>query len=347
MLQLFLLGYALTFDIKQIPFAVRDLDDSVISRELTSRFTASNYFHVRARTRDQSEVDRLLNSGVAKVALIIPRGFGNEVKAGHKTEVQILVDGSDPNIARVGTGYSNAIVRMYSNSVSQQSLFKKGAPVSISPPIDARRRVWYNPEMKSSHFIIPGLIAIIMMTITGIETSVAIVREKEKGTLENLIISPMRPIELIIGKIVPFLGLAGIEAILISVTAVYWFGVPMRGSVLFFFFSLAVYLMGTLGIGLFISAITDSQQVASLAAMLATMLPAFLLSGYIFPIRSMPYALQLVTYFVPARYFIVVMRGIFLKGTSISILWPELLALGFFGVAILSVSTWMIHRRLS
>lgn len=342
-----MLGYALTFDIKHIPLAIRDLDDSVESRQLISRFIASNYFQIHARTRDQDEINDLLDSGKAKVALIIPIGFSDNVKAGKKASVQILVDGSDPNIARVGSGYSNSIVRVYSNKITSDTLFKRGVPVSVAAPIEDRRRVWYNPQMKSSNFIIPGLIAIIMMSITAVETSIAIVREKEKGTIENLIISPLRPLELIIGKIIPFLGLAAIEAILISVTAVFWFGVPMRGNILIFLFALGVYLSGTLGIGLLVSAVTESQQVAGTGSMMITMLPGFLLSGYIFPIKSMPRVVQLITYLVPARYFIIIMRGIFLKGNSIDVLWPQILALGIFGVAILGVSTQMIQRRLS
>lgn len=344
--QLFLYGYALTFDIRNIPVAVYDEDGGPASRRLIGDFTGSRYFDVIARPRTR-DYGRRLDGGEIRVAIVIPPGFGRDIDGGGRPALQVLVDGSDPIIARAGVGYAAAIASRYSASVTTQSLFRKGLVIEEGiPPIEARTRVWYNPELRSVNFIVPGLIAIIMMVIATVETALAIVREKERGTMENLTVSPIHGWELVIGKIVPYLGLAFINAALIAGIAVEWFGVPLRGSVLLLLLALTTFIIGNLGLGLLISTITESQQVASLGAFLVTVMPAFLLSGFVFPIRSMPFTLQLVTYAVPARYFIAVVRGIFLKGAGAGILLPQLLALTFFALLTSVLSSVALRRSL-
>jgi ABC-2 type transport system permease protein len=340
-------GYALTFDIKHITTAVYDHDQSPASRRLIARFSASGYFDIKA-TPESDDFSQRLDRGEIKVALIIPSGFGNDLAAGQKVKIQVLVDGSDPTVATVAFGYSAAIVSNYSSLVTAQSLFKKGVVIKEGmPPIKGQVRIWYNPELRSTNFIVPGLLALILMTITTIDTSLAIVREKERGTLENLIVSPIHSWELIIGKIAPYLGIAFLVAILITSVGVVWFGVPIRGSLSLLALCLTVYVAGTLGLGLLISSLTESQRVANLGAFMITMLPGFLLSGFVFPIRSMPFVLQLLTYLVPARYFLVILRGIFLKGIGLGILWPQLLALVIFAVAMLVLASLGLRRSLS
>jgi len=345
--QLLMFGYALSFDVNHIPTAVYDTDRTATSRALINKFSSSGYFDINARPAKADFAERL-DSGNIKVALVIPKGFENSVLRDETSKVQVLVDGSDPTVARVSVGYASAIIGKFSSNVTADSLFKRGIEFTRDiSPIEANSRVWYNPELRSVNFIVPGLMALIMMTVTTITISVALVREKERGTLENIIISPVRSSELIIGKIIPYVVIAFLEAALITGIGTLWFNVPMNGSLMLLFLSLIIYVAGTLAMGLVISAATDSQQVASFGAFMATFLPAFLLSGFVFPIKSMPLALQLVTYLVPARYFLVVIRGIFLKGVGISVLWPSFIALIIFAAFMIIVATVRLRRAFA
>ncbi|MDI6717325.1 MAG: ABC transporter permease [Actinomycetota bacterium] len=345
--QLIMFGYALSFDINHIPAAVYDSDRTAASRTLADNFSSSGYFDIQIRS-SKMDFAQKLDAGEIKVAIIIPKGFEKKLLVGDKAKVQVLVDGSDPNFARVGVGYSSMIINRFSSKVMSESLYKKGIVIKQGiPPINPNSRVWYNPELRSVNYIVPGLIALIMMTVTTINISVALVREKERGTLENIIISPVRSWELVIGKIIPYVIIAFLEAVLITAIGTLWFNVPMNGSLLLLFFSLIIYLAGTLSIGLLISAATESQQVASLSSFLVSFLPAFLLSGFVFPIKSMPIVLQLITYLVPARYFLVIIRGIFLKGVGIDVLWPSLLALIVFGAFMMLAASLRLRRSLA
>jgi len=345
--QLLMFAYALSFDVNNIPTAIYDSDRTATSRKLVENFSSSGYFDIKARPNKPDFAERL-DTGRVKVAVVIPKGFEKKILSDEQAKVQVLVDGSDPNVARVGVGYSSAIIGRFSAKATVESLHRRGVMVAQGvSPVETRARVWYNPELRSLNFIVPGLIALIMMTVTTISISVAVVREKEKGTLENIIISPVTSRELIIGKIIPYVVIAFLEAVLIAGIAILWFKVPMNGSLLLLFFSLLIYVAGTLGLGLVISAATDSQQVASLGAFLATFLPAFLLSGFVFPIKSMPLVLQLITYLVPAKYFLVVVRGVFLKGVGISVLWPNLLALGIFATLMIIIASVRMRRAFA
>lgn len=345
--QLLMFGYALSFDIDNIPTGVYDSDRTATSRELVDNFSSSGYFNITARP-SQADFAERLDDGSIKVAIVIPQGFEEDLLSDEKVKLQVIVDGSDPTLARVGVGYSSAIIGRFSSKVTAESLYRRGVDISRSQvPVQASSRVWYNPELRSVNYIVPGLIALILMTVTTITISLAIVREKEKGTLENLIISPIKSWELILGKIAPYVLIAFVEALLITATGMLWFNVPMNGSLLLLFLGLVIYVAGTLGLGLVISAATDSQQVASFAAFMATFLPSFLLSGFVFPIKSMPLVLQFFTYLFPARYFIVVVRGIFLKGTGLGVLWPDFLALTAFAALTILVASLRLRRAFA
>jgi len=345
--QLLMFGYALSLDIDSIPTAVYDRDRTATSRKLIESFSSSGYFNITARPVQADFAERL-DDGRIKVAIVIPEGFAEDLLSDKRTRVQVIVDGSDPTLARVGVGYSSAIIGRFSSKATAESLYRRGLDVTRSAaPVQTSSRVWYNPELRSVNFIVPGLMALILMTVTTITISLAVVREKEKGTLENLIISPIKSWELILGKIAPYVVIAFLEALLITATGMLWFNVPMNGSFILLLMSMTIYVAGTLGLGLVISAATDSQQVASFGAFMATFLPSFLLSGFVFPIKSMPFVLQLLTYIVPARYFLVVIRGIFLKGTGFDILWPDLLALVVFAALMLTIASVRLRRAFA
>lgn len=345
--QLIMFGYALNFDINHIPAAVYDSDKTATSRRLTESFSSSGYFDIVARPNKLDFTQRL-DAGRIKVAVIIPKGFEKKLASDEKTRVQVLVDGSDPNSARIGTAYSSMIISRFSNKAMTESLYRRGIEIKQGvPPIEPKARVWYNPELKSVNFNVPGLMAIIMMIVTTVNISIALVREKERGTLENLIISPVKSSELIIGKIVPYSIIAFFEAAMITLVGTLWFHVPFNGDLLLLLLGLIIYIVGTLSLGIVISAATDSQQVASFGAFMISFLPAFLLSGFVFPIKSMPIVLQLISYLVPARYFLVVIRGIFLKGVGLSVLWPNLLALVIFAVIMVIVASLRFRRALA
>ncbi|HEY3374427.1 MAG TPA: ABC transporter permease [Candidatus Aquicultor sp.] len=345
--QLLMFGYALSLDINHIPTAIYDRDKTTMSRQLSNNFSSSGYFDIKAKP-DSADFTERLDEGTIKVAIVIPQGFENTIRSDKTARVQVLVDGSDPNFARVGASYSSLIINRFSSNATVDSLYKRGITIQQGvPPIDPRARVWYNPELRSVNFIVPGLMALIMMTVTTISISVAVVREKERGTLENLIISPIHGWQLIIGKIIPYVIIAFIEAVIILVAGTFLFNVPMNGSLWLLAASLVIYVAGTLGLGLVISAATDSQQVASFGAFLLTFLPAFLLSGFVFPIKSMPVIVQYMTYLIPARYFLVVIRGIFLKGVGFSVLWPSLLALVVFATLMIVIASVRLRRTLA
>ncbi|MBI4733354.1 MAG: ABC transporter permease, partial [Rubrobacteridae bacterium] len=308
--QLIMFGYALSLDVDHIKTAVYDSDRSVASRRLIESFSSSGYFDIVAKPTVPDFADRLDN-GAIKTAVIIPNGFEQLIRSDSKAKVQVLVDGSDPNFARLSASYATLIINRFSSKATAASLYNHGIVIKQGlPPIETKARVWYNPELKSVNFIVPGLMALILMTVTTITISVAIVREKERGTLENIIISPVRSKDLVIGKIIPYVLIAFIEALVIVLVSKLLFNIPINGSLLLMAFATIIYVAGTLGIGLVISAATDSQQVASLGSFLVSFLPAFLLSGFVFPIKCMPVVLQALTYIVPAMYFLVIVRGV-------------------------------------
>ncbi len=346
-LMLFLYGYGISSDVKRVPMVVYDRDGTPPAREFLHRFTSTEYFVVTRYARTLRDVRDAIDRGQAKVGLVIPEDFGRNLGAGRPAPVQFVVDGSDSNTASIAIGNIASISK--SLELAPQDLRPHALiipQVERQLPIELRTWVWYNPELKSSNFLVPGLTAVILMMLAALLTSLTIAREWERGTMEGLIASPLKAHELMIGKIVPYVVIGLVVVVFILFVAVFWFRVPLRGSLALLTFSSTIFLLGALGIGLFVSAATKNQQVAFQLSILATMLPALLLSGFFYPIENMPAILQAVTYIVPARYFLVIIRGIFLKGIGWATLWKELLFLSSFAALMLVASSLKFRKRL-
>lgn len=346
-LMLLLYGYGISSDVKRVPLVVYDRDGRPPARELVRRFTSTEYFVETIRVGNLREFRRAIDRGDARVGLMIPEDFSQNLGAGRPAPIQFVVDGSDSNTASIAIGNIASIgksTELSPRDLRPQAFIRPKAENSV--PIELRTWVWYNPELKSSNFLVPGLTAVILMMLAAMVTSLTVAREWERGTMEGLIASPLRPHELMVGKILPYVVIGVVDVVLILLVGVFWFRVPLRGSLTLLMASSTVFLLGGLGIGLFISATTKSQQVAFQLSTLATMLPALLLSGFFYPIENMPPALQAITYLIPARYFLVVIRGIFLKGVGLAILWKELLFLSLFAVFMLMASSAKFHKRL-
>jgi ABC-2 type transport system permease protein len=336
-LQTIVFGYAVTTDVNNIPLAVTDNDRSLESRDLVRRFSASGYFQIRAMPASPAAVQELLDRAEVAAALQIDHGFSADLKRGIPAKVQILADGTDSNTTIVALDYATRIIKQYSRDNARTS--------SPGVRIDVRQRAWYNPELKSKNYNVPGVIAMVIMLTSLLLTSMAVVREREIGTMEQLMVTPLRPVELILGKTIPFALIAFFEMILVTAFAVLKFDIPIRGALYLLPLSTAIYLLSVLGTGLFISTIAKTQQQALMATFLFYM-PAVLLSGFMFPIENMPLFFQFFTYANPLRYFLVIIRGIFLKGNGISLLWPQMAALLLLGIIVLTLSSLRFKKRL-
>lgn len=336
---LVLFGYAISWDIRDIRTAVLDEDGSRRSRELVDALRSSGYFDLAAYLDRPDEIPPLIDRGRIQTVLVIPVDFAKRLDAGQPAEVQAVVDGSDANTATIILGYLQAVVLTYSTRVQLEG-------VRFAPPIEAQSRVWYNEELVSRNMIVPGLVAVIMMIIAAILTSLTIAREWERGTMEQLAATPVTRIEVVLGKILPYLAIGLVDVVLSSVLGVVLFGVPFRGSPALLMMLSFMFLVGALGLGMFISAVARSQLLATQAAMLATFLPAFLLSGFMFAIETMPGVLRAITLLVPARYFLVVTRGIFLKGVGIEVLMVQGLLMIAFAVLGLTMAITTFKKEL-
>jgi ABC-2 type transport system permease protein len=334
-----LFGYAISWDVNDIPIAVVDHDHSAQSRELVEAFRASGYFTVVRDLERTAEISPLMDRGRIWIALVIPPGFAADLGAGRTAPVQALVDGSDANSASIAMSYAQGIVRAYSSRVQLQGQVAR-------PPIELRGRVWYNEELLSRNMIVPGLVAVIMMIIAAMLTSLTIAREWERGTMEQLASTPVTRSEVVLGKLLPYLAIGLIDVVVVSVLGVLLFGVPFRGSPLLLMVLATAFIIGSLGLGIFISAVARSQLLATQMAMITTFLPAFLLSGFMYAIEVMPGALQAVTYLVPARYFLVVTRGIFLKGVGIEVLAAQGLLMIAFATGGLFLAIRVFRKEL-
>lgn len=331
-----LFGFAVTLDVRNIRMGIIDMDGSALSRDLAARIAASPYFQVRFRSRVYANFERRLMAGDIQILLVIPQNLARGMARGHDMPLQILVDGSDNNTAMISLGYFSGILQKFSLDAVFAKIRKEGFALPIAvPPIQSRTRIWFNPELSSANFIIPGLIAVIMMILASMLTSLTIAKEWENGTMEQLIASPARPFEIIVGKLIPYFGLGLVQTALIVLSGVLIFDVPLKGNLLLLFLVTGIFLICGLGTGLFISTVTRSQQLAFMLSIIFTMLPAFLLSGFIFPISSMPKLIRMITGAVPAKYFLTMIRGIFLKGSSLNVLWPDLIPLTGFAVVII------------
>ncbi|NQU08680.1 MAG: ABC transporter permease [Candidatus Abyssubacteria bacterium] len=343
-----LFGVAISLDVDRIKLAVWDLDKTPESREFVRRLTGSGYFDVVAHAGSDAEIQRLVDGGKASVALKIPPGFERNLRAIRPSPVRIVVDGSDNNTASITISYVNLIVQQYSTERFLDGLKGRGlATERADLPLELESRVWYNPELESERFLVPGLIGLVMMVSTTVLTALSIVREKERGTIEMLMVSPITRVELVVGKIFPYFVIAFINIIILVFLARVLFGVPFRGDIFLFFALSAVFLLTALGFGTFISTLASSQQVAWTICMLTTVLPSFLLSGFIFPVENMPWGIRIFTYLVPVRYFIVILRGILLKGVGAESLAAPIMSLIAFAVAMVAISSRRIARRLT
>ncbi|HLF20812.1 MAG TPA: ABC transporter permease [Bacteroidota bacterium] len=344
-LQVILLGYAATVDVREISTVVCDLDNSLESRELISRFTNSGYFEIEAYVDDPRAIDRFLDESRAIIAVVIPKNFGKDIGRGEGTQLQLLADGADANTANISLGYASQIAVGYSQAILLTQLMKRGN-LFTPPQLNVQTRVWFNPDLRSANYMVPGVVALILMIITTTFTSAGIVREKEIGTMEQLLVTPIKPHQLILGKLLPFVIIGFIDVSLVLGVAVNLFDIPLKGSVLLLFALSGLFILTTLGLGLFVSTISHTQQQAMMTAQFFIFFPMIFFSGFTFPIENMPAVIQVITYIVPLRYFLEIIRGLFLKGVGIETLWPQALALLVFGVTILSLSVLRFQKRL-
>jgi ABC-2 type transport system permease protein len=340
-LQLIVLGYAATTDVKNVPMVVADADRSTASRDLVRTFDESPYFTVGSVVGSVNEITPYLESGRAWMALSIPAGYGQKVGSGSAATVQLVADGTDSNSTSIALSYASNLVGAYA-----QELLAARLPGGRLPGgLQAEIRVWFNPQLESKFFMIPGVLAILLIVMTIVLASMGIVREKELGTLEQLNVTPLRRWQLIVGKLLPY-GLIGvIDIFLVVGVARLWFGVPLLGSFWLLFALTLVFLLSTLGLGLFVSTISDNQQQAMMTAVFFFLTPMIYLSGFVFPIENMPAVIQPFTYLIPLRYYLVIVRGIFLKGVGLDVLWPQAVALLVWGLAILGLATMRSSKR--
>lgn len=347
-IMLVLYGYAINFDIHHIGIVVYDQDHSERSREFVKGCSSSEYFDILGYSNQPEQLTKLLDAGKARAFLWIPHNFGSKLAAGNTSEIFLGVDGADANTATIALGYFSGFVQSYSSQVIVQRLEQTGrkALMQTVTPFSIQERVWYNPELKSSHFIVPGLISALMMMLVSLLTAMAITGEKERNTFEQLAASPIAPWKLVLGKIVPY-SIASFGGVLLIIpVGMYIFGVPLRGNIFILMSYIIVFLMAALSMGLTFSTIAKTQQQAMLMTVAATLLPVILLSGFVFPIETMPWILQLISNLVPAKYFLIALRGIFLKGVGFAVLWPQLVSLLIFITLFTVISVIRFRKRL-
>lgn len=345
LIQLFLYSYALSFDVKHLPTAALDLDHTEQSRMYITALQQSNYFNVNRVLDNYAQVERVFESNTDRVVVVIGSGFGRHVDGQGAGPVQVLVDGSDANSAQLAAQYSGALSRLYGATVTIRQLESKGVNTTSVGGLSARVRTWYNPEGKSASYFVPGLIVVLVTMVTVLQTANTLVREKENGTYEQLIVSPIRRIELMVGKIAPWAFIGALDIVIISLVGIVVFRIPFRGSVALLALASLLYVICTLGLGLLVSARASSVDTANQLGALVSFLPTFMLSGFIFPISSLPIVLQGLSYLYPARYFMVVTRTIFLKGGGMSVLWPQIAALTVFAVVITVLAASIYRER--
>ena len=340
-----LFGYGVNLDLKGLPIYVYDRDGSQQSQDLLKRFQASEYFDVARVVNDYPALVRSIDDGHAKMGIVIPWDFSQRLRDGRAVQVQALVDGSDDNTANVLIGYAQAVVQGYSSDIQLDWLRDRGQLVQ-SAPVSVETRTWYNEDLDSSAFIIPGVLALVMSVIGAFLTSLTIAREWERGSMEQLISTPVTPLEIMLGKLVPYFVIGMFDVIVCALIAIYWFQVPFRGSFATLLVSSAMFMVVVLSLGFFISVIAGSQLAASQIALLVTFLPAFLLSGFLYSIEQMPVVLQWITRVLPARYYVSVLKKIFLKGTPAAWLYTDLVPLAVFTLVLALLATRSFHKRL-
>ena len=341
-----LFGYGVSLDLKHLPIYAYDRDGSQQSQDLLKRFQASDYFDIVRVVNNYPDLAGAIDDGHAKMGIVIPWDFSQRLHDGRPVQVQALIDGTDDNTANVLIGYAQAVVQAYSSDVQLDWLRDRGQ-MAQPTPVRVETRTWYNEDLESSAFIIPGVLALVMSVIGAFLTSLTIAREWERGTMEQLISTPVTPLEIMLGKLVPYFAIGMIDVIICAVIALYWFHVPFRGSYTTLLISSAMFMIVVLSMGFFISVIAKNQLAASQIALLATFLPAFLLSGFLYAIEQMPVVLQWITRILPARYYVSILKKIFLKGSPAALLYADLVPLAIFTLVLAVLATHSFHKRLT
>jgi ABC-2 type transport system permease protein len=346
LVMLLLFGYALTLDVDRIPTYIYDLDRTPESRELIDQFRGSTYFQIRGAVNSYKPADLAIDKSAILLNLVVPRDYARHLLAGQEADVQLLVDGSDSNTASIALGYAQAVIQAYAAQLRSDAQVRKGGqPLRV--PVDPRIRVWYNSDLKSKNFIVPGLIAVTMMIIASMLSSLTIAREWENGTMEQLLSTPVRPTELVLGKLLAYFALGITDMLICIIVGVFIFQVPFRGSVWFLFFSSCLFLFGALSWGIFISASARTQMLAFQLGMLSSFLPGYLLSGFIWSIQNMPKVIQAISVIVPARYFVTILNGVFLKGVGIRVLWGEVSMLIVYAALVFLAASRKMRQKVA
>ena len=344
-LLIFLFGSSLSLDVDQVPLVVWDQNNTADSRELISRFSSSRYFSLTGTVASYGEIETVIDKREAILALVIPHDFSRKLASVRNADVQLIVDGSDANTATIAMGYAQAVTNGFTNSLLLTAVQKQGGK-TVTIPIEGKLRVWFNQNMQAKNYIVPGLIAVIMMVIASLLTSLTIAREWENGTMEQLRTTPLKPIELILGKLTPYFLIGMVDVVLAVLMGEYLFEVPLRGQGALVFAMAALFLPGALAMGILISIVTRSQLLASQLAMVLTFLPSFLLSGFMYAIANMPEPLQVLTYLIPSRYFVAILKNIYLKGADLGIILTEAAFLVVFGIVMIMIANKKLGKRL-
>ncbi len=345
-LQLVLLGYAATLDVENISVVIFDQDKTFESRQLAEKLTSSGYFNINYYTDNYDEIVDLINRGKVLAAFVIPKDFEKKINRRETVQLQVICDGSDGNKAGIAVGYLQGIFSSYTSKILMDVRDKYGLKTINVGSITSEVRVWYNPDLKTRNFMLPSVMALILVVTTTVMMAMGVVKEREIGTLEQLIVTPIKPYQLIIGKLIPFVIIGFIDFLIVVTVMVLWFGIAVRGDFLFLLFTSFIFIMSTLGLGLFISTISKTQQQAMMVAMFGILMPMIYLSGFAFPIENMPPLIQYITYAIPLRYYITILRGIILKGTGFSSLWLETLIMFLMGAGLLILSSLRFRRKL-
>jgi ABC-2 type transport system permease protein len=345
-MMLVLFGYALTLDVDRVPTLIYDQDQTPQSRELIARFAGSRYFQMLGSVNEYRTVERAINRGRCLLAVVIPNDYGRHLLASQEADVQLILDGSDSNTASITLGYADALTRAYAFELQTQALERRGGG-KLDPPVDAQLRVWYNPELQSRNYIVPGLIAVILMIIAAMIGSLTIAREWENGSMEQLLSTPVRAHEIVLGKMAAYFVLGMVNMLVTLGVGVFLFGVPLRGNPLLVLLTSCIFLMGALFWGIFLSAAAKTQLMAYQLSMVTSFLPAFLLSGFIFAIENMPIAIQVVTYLFPSRYFVTILKGLFLKGVGLEVLWVEVTLLVVYAGVVFLAATRRLKQKIA
>jgi len=345
-MMLLLYGYALSLDVDKVPTLVYDQDQTSASRDLIRQFQGSRFFDVRGFAPGYPAIERGIDRNQILMGLVVPHGYSDLIKGGHEATVQILLDGSDSNTASIVLGYADTLVRTYSGRIRAEAMNQRGGE-HLVPAIDARLRVWYNSTLESKNYVVPGLIAVILQIIAALLTSLTIAREREMGTMEQLLSTPLRPVEIVLGKMLAYFVVGIADAIIALLVGLFVFGVPLRGSILVLAISVCTFLVGVLFWGVFVSAVATTQLQAYQMGVLSSFLPAFLLSGFVYATETMPPVIQVITHIVPARYVVTIMKGVFLKGVGLDVLWGELGFLALYASVIFLLAVRKLNQKMA